>query len=108
MNIKKEFKRISESTIGMYVVFFIANLLLVFFISFIFWTALVSGDPCCAGYGKWIFPEIPCPTWSCSCIDPPFIEVFIMCAIIYFVMIIIIFVIVLFNNAHQRKRIDRT
>lgn len=107
MNIERQFKRILETTIGMYVVFFIANLLLVFFISFIFWTALISGDPCCAGYGKWVSPEITCPTWIYPYTEPSFIEVFIMCVVMYFVMIGVIFVIMLFNNNHQRKRIDK-
>ena len=60
--------------------------------SLIFWTGAYGADPYCAGRGVWVSTEIPCPTWIILCTLPPFVDFFMICVGIYFVIIFIILI----------------
>ena len=105
MSIKYFFKRILKSTPIIFIGFFMANLILVFLISFMFWAGMISADTYCTGNVRSI-NDVPCPPWSIEYIYtiPSFEEVFIMCTGMYFGMIFIIIVVVIINN-HRKTRV---
>ena len=108
MNIKRFFNRMLKFRVFKFVLFIMVNLILIYSVSFMLW-ASIDTYPECAGVGIWVSPEIPCPTWSWSITYDTFsfIEIFIMCSIMYFGMILIIFVCVLLNHHYITKRIDQ-
>ena len=104
MGIKYFFKRILKSTTFTLIGFFMANLILVLLISFMFWAGIISADPYCSGDVRRI-KDVPCPPWSIEYTYTilSFEEVFIMCAGMYFGMIFIIIIAVILNNYRQTR-----
>ena len=99
------FKRILKIRLVKYIVFVLANLILISFVSFMFWASIVSADPQYHNSGRWV-QTYPPPKWDTllTSTNLSFIEVFIICAGMYFGMIFIIIIVIIINNRYQMKR----
>ena len=101
------FKRILKSSTFTFIGFFLANLIVAFFISFMFWVSIISAFPQYPNVGRWISPNLPYPIWEEIYHSiPSFIEVFIMIGGMYFGMILLIIIIVIINHHRKIKQID--
>lgn len=107
MNIIYFFKKVYEFRITKWILFFTANLMLVYMISFMFWAGIVTADPVYAGIGR-IVDGSECPNWSweIKSTDLSFEEVFIMFAGMYFGMIFIAIIAVVINHRYQIMQAD--
>lgn len=107
--IRKIVKRILKSTIVSYITFFMVNFVVIFLISLLLWASFNCDDVFYAGIGRIVNVDKTIPSWSWEYPSPyiPFETVFIMVAIMYSVMIFIIFIgalfVARFNLREYRK-----